>query len=187
MAGRGGGGGPGTDAVDDETVFRLGCSTLANFPASGNGGGALNLGRGGDGGAGGGLASLAGPSALADRLGAGGGGGAPRLVDDDDDEAPPGGGGGGGGALAPFESPPFVGAEGGGGGGVGEGLFNLACSCRKKSTINSWLSLIKSSVRPLSVRSCPKCSLHNGSKASSKANCEGSMPPFIFCEDEGEW
>lgn len=154
----------------------------ANLPASGKAGGALNLGRGGDGG-GGGLASLAGASPLPDRLGAGGGGGAPRFIDDAEDEGPADGGGGGG-AREFLESPPF---DGGGGGG-GDGLFALVCSSRKKSTINSWLSLIKSSVRPLSVRSWPKCSLHNGSKASSKANCDGAAKlPFILCEDEGEW
>lgn len=39
--------------------------------------------------------------------------------------------------------------------------------------MNSWFSLIKSSVSPLSFKSCPKCSRHSGSNASRRANSEG--------------
>lgn len=48
--------------------------------------------------------------------------------------------------------------------------------------MNSWLSLIKSSVKPLSLRSLPKCSRHNGSKASSSGNSEEPRFPFIIVE-----
>lgn len=66
-------------------------------------------------------------------------------------------------------------------------LWMLACSSRKKSTINSWLSLMKSSVKPLDRRSWPKCSRHRGSKASSSANSEGGRPLLMLMdEDMGE-
>lgn len=44
--------------------------------------------------------------------------------------------------------------------------------------MNSWLSLIKSSVNPLSLRSWPKCSRHSGSNASRRSNSEG-LPKVI--------
>lgn len=49
--------------------------------------------------------------------------------------------------------------------------------------MNSWFSLIKSSVNPLSLRSWPKCSRHRGSKASSRANSEAGRPLFRLSED----
>ena len=180
--GRGGGGGPGFGPAPGEgTGFRTG--SRANLPASAKGGGALNRGFGGSGG----VASRAGDSASAsvlfDRLGAGGGGGALEELAGDAE----GGGGGGGGARR--ESAPLVtageagaagaaGAAGGAGGGGGGGecltvsLAPFCCCSLRKSTMNSWLSLMKSSVKPLSFRSCPKRSRHWGSKASSRANSE---------------
>lgn len=40
--------------------------------------------------------------------------------------------------------------------------------------MKSWLSWIKSSVRPCAFKSSPKCSLHSGSKASRVAKAEGA-------------
>jgi hypothetical protein len=45
--------------------------------------------------------------------------------------------------------------------------------------MKSWLSRMKSSVRPLDFRSSPKCSLHSGSKASKVANSDGGLYPFV--------
>jgi hypothetical protein len=53
--------------------------------------------------------------------------------------------------------------------------------------MNSWLSLIKSSVKPLSAKSCPKCSRHRGSNASRRANSEGGFPPLRLMEDMEAW
>jgi hypothetical protein len=50
--------------------------------------------------------------------------------------------------------------------------------------MKSWLSRIKSSVKPLEVRSSPKCSLHNGSKASSVANSDFGLKPLVLPERE---
>ena len=148
------------------------------MPASAKGGGALNRGRGGGGGEGEGEGSRggldSGASALPDlREGGGGGGAGPRfganglalLL------GAAAGGGGGGGALMLFE-PEF-----------GDEVCSLAkfsCSSRMKFTIKSWSFLIKSSVNPLSLRSCPKCSLQSGSNASSRANSEVAFSPFEF-------
>lgn len=116
-------------------------------------------------------------SAFVDLLGAGGGGGPVLLAAPAGAAA--GGGGGGGGAREPF-----VRGAGGGGGAAGDavivGSFIFSCSSRRNPTINSWFSLIKSSVRPLSLRSLPKCSRHSGSKASSSANSDGGRPKFPF-------
>lgn len=144
----------------------------------------MNLGRGDDDG-GGGPSSFGGPSPLPDRLGAGGGGGAPRFADEEEEEveARRGGGGGGGGALPAFASPPLAAEDA----ASGVEFIALFCSSRKKSTMNSWLSLMKSSVSPLAVRSWPKCSLHRGSNASSSGNCDGAEPSLEFGEDVGEW
>lgn len=158
LAGRGGGGGideaaPGIiDKTDD---FFFSAAWFANLPASGRGGGALNLGRGGDGTLGG-LASLV--TWPPDRRGAGGGGGPDLLAEGElfrAAAAAAAAGGGGGGALTVLDSRPLVEGEGraGGGGGGAASLASLACSSRRKSTMNSWLSLIKSSFKPLSLRS----------------------------------
>lgn len=53
--------------------------------------------------------------------------------------------------------------------------------------MNSWFSLIKSSVKPLSWRSWPKFSRHLGSKASSMANSEGGLPPLRLPEELTTW
>ena len=124
--------------------------------------------------------SLTAASGLPALRGAGGGGGPGFFPEADDD------GGGGGGGARPLDSLPFARGTGGSGGvGLGDGCwFVFCCSSRKKSTINSWLSLIKSSVRPLSLRSLPKCSRHKGSKASSSGNSDGPKFPFIMVELE---
>lgn len=165
-----------------------GSGTLANLPASASGGGARNLGRSGSGGDAGGdgdRGSAADVSAFVDLRGAGGGGGPFFLAEP---AVGGGGGGGGGGARPPL---PLVRGAGGGGGAAGDDVlspppFIFCCSSRKKSIINSWFSLIKSSVKPLSLRSLPKCSRHSGSKASSSANSDGGNPklPFRSVEDE---
>jgi len=83
FGGLGGGGGPGfdTDVACGRGALLLVC---ANFPASGNGGGAANLGGGGPlGGEGsrGGVGSLgAGSTFATDLLAGGGAGGAPRPL-----------------------------------------------------------------------------------------------------------
>lgn len=154
-------------------------SWRANFPASGRGGGALNLVRGGSG------DSLASFMAWPDRLGAGGGGGLEPPGGDGASGRPPGGGGGGGG-REPLED----GSAGGAGRGEGAACGGACCCCcsRKKSTINSWFSLMKSSVKPLSFRSWPKCSRHKGSNSSSKGNSEGGLLPLRLMADmEAEW
>ena len=52
--------------------------------------------------------------------------------------------------------------------------------------MNSWLSLMKSSVKPLSLRSCPKCSRHKGSKASSRENSESGLVLRLMEDMEAE-
>lgn len=191
LAGRGGGGGidevaPGI--IDNTDDFFLSAAWFANLPASGRGGGALNLGRGGDGTLGG-LASLV--TWPPDRRGAGGGGGPDLLAEGElfrAAAAAAAAGGGGGGALTVLDSRPLVEGEGraGGGGGGAASLASLACSSRRKSTMNSWLSLIKSSFKPLSARSWPKCSRQRGSKASNKANSEPLLS-FKLTEEPELW
>lgn len=162
----------------------FGGSLRANLPASGNGGGALNLGRAGDGSG----SSTSGASVFAARLGAGGGGALAPDGGDGVSVRPPGGGGGGGG-REPLESPPLEGVveAGGGGGGGGEAaaaFCAFCCSSRRKSTMNSWFSLMKSSVNPLLWRSWPKCSRHMGSNASRRANSDRPRPPFRLVTDD---
>ena len=53
--------------------------------------------------------------------------------------------------------------------------------------MNSWFSLMKSSVNPLSLRSCPKCSRQRGSKASNRANSDICEPLRLIEEREGLW
>lgn len=138
----------------------------------------MNLGRGGCGGSSGTEGVEVTGSALPERLGAGGGGGAEPLLlalpVSSDPRLPPGGGGGGGARACP--------AEDNGGGGDATWGWAFCCSSLRKSTINSWFSLMKSSVKPLSCKSCPKCSRHRGSKASSSGNSE-AREPFKFIEE----
>ena len=122
FGGLGGGGGPGfVKAAPEDALDRVcvAMASLANFPASANGGGALNRGafEGGDGVRAGeaspGEGGRSGAAGLRDGGGAGGGPllDAPVLSGVNLAAGGPGGGGGGGGALLPFgiaEAMPFA-------------------------------------------------------------------------------
>lgn len=57
-----------------------------------------------------------------------------------------------------------------------------------KSTMKSWFSLMKSSVRPRALRSSPKFSRQFGSKASSTANSElPPLNPFTLPTESRVW
>lgn len=162
FGGLGGGGGPAGAAF---AGLAFAGAIPAYFPASGNAGGALNRGRGGVG-SWGGVGSRCTVSALLpDFRGGGGGGGAPRRDPDDEilsdagREAGAVGGSGGGARACPFI--PLTG--GGGGGGAGAEAVVPPPFSFKNSTIKSWFSIMKSSVRPCSDRRLPKLSRHLGS------------------------
>lgn len=52
--------------------------------------------------------------------------------------------------------------------------------------MKDWLSIMKSSVRPLDLKSSPKWSRQSGSNASRVANCDGPFPlvPFVLVDDD---
>lgn len=187
LGGRGGGGGPGLAKLEPEAARlrdgRLGPGIWAYFPASAIGGGARNLGRGGDGSrlgdwagdcsrGGGGDGGASGRP----RLAGGGGGGAPRLpvfcglIGWDFDTCGGGTeGGGGGGTLALF----VVSWEAA---SVPEPLSSLACCfCSIYALIKSEFSAICSSVIPIAFSSSRR-PRHDGSTVSSGEDAFSLFP-----------